>query len=167
MHWNEIDSHIAVFLAGLLGGEAQTVIKVYLALQTDGGRRSTIDTVTKLKLPATDLEQFQQIQLEIGRRYSERNKVVHGAWGTSPQYPDDLLWYDPRESAAALPQLMEADHPIALKAQLEEVNKGIRIYNERDLKDMVARFEETEEALKQFTAPHVGPIFRRMNQQLF
>jgi hypothetical protein len=81
MHWNEIESHIGVFLAALLGGEAQTVMKVFLALETDGGRKSTIDTVTKRKLSPDDLRQFQEIQRNIGSRYSERNKVVHGALG--------------------------------------------------------------------------------------
>jgi hypothetical protein len=67
MHWNEIEAHLAIFLAALLGGdEAQTVMKIFLALQTDGGRKSTMDTVTKLKLSADDLERFQEIQRDIG-----------------------------------------------------------------------------------------------------
>jgi hypothetical protein len=167
MSWNEIESHVGVFLAALLGDESQTVIKVFLALQTDGGRRSTIDTVTKLKLSPTDLERFQEVQHDIGRRYAERNKAVHGAWGTSYQYPDDLLWYDPRESVAALPDLMKAEDGNALKTTLAEVNKSIRIYNETDFKDIITRFEQTETALKAFTATYVGPLFQKMNRQRF
>jgi hypothetical protein len=163
MHWNEIESHIGVFLASLLGGEAQTVIKVFLALQTDGGRKSTIDTVTKLKLSPADLALFQEIQKDIGSRYSERNKVVHGAWGTSSSYPADLLWYDPRESVAALPSLIEANDRQTLEGRLNEVNKSIRIYTETDFKDIISRFESTEGALKEFTMPFVGPLFVKMN----
>jgi hypothetical protein len=165
MHWNEIESHMGVFLAALLGGEAQTVIKVFLALQTDGGRKSTIDTVTQLKLSPTDLARFQEVQRDIGGRYSERNRVVHGGWGTSDQYPENLLWYDPRESVAAFPDLMKADDGNALQAKLDEVNKSIRIYKEADFKDMITRFGQTESALKEFTAPFVGHLFKKMNEQ--
>lgn len=55
-HWNEIETHIALFVAALMGAaEAEIIIKVYLALQTDGGRKATIDTVAATKLPPTDL----------------------------------------------------------------------------------------------------------------
>ena len=165
MHWNEIESHTGVFLAALLGSEAQTVMNVFLALQTDGGRKSTIDTVTKLKLTENDLSRFQEIQKDIGSRYSERNKAVHGAWGISEQYPDDLLWYDPRESVAAFPSLVEAQDHNARKTTFDELNKSIRIYTETDFKNIISRFETTEETLKQFTRPFVQPLFERLNKR--
>src|SRR5712691_7157960 len=117
MHWNEIEAHIGTFLGALLGAgaEAETVMKVFLALQTDGGRKTTIDTVTKIKLPTADLDRFQEIRKDIGARYSERNKAVHGSWGISRHYADDLLWYDPRESVAVLPSLLAAEDRTTLR----------------------------------------------------
>jgi hypothetical protein len=166
MHWNEIESRLAIFLAALLGGEAQTVIKVYLALQTDGGKKATIDTVTALKLSPDDLVRFQEIQRDIGGRYSERNKASHGAWGTSPEYPDDLLWYDPRESVEMFPALMATmgdDKRAERRSLLEEANKSLRIYTEKDFKDILERFECTYAALLKFTEPYMKPLFEKMH----
>jgi hypothetical protein len=163
MHWNEIESHTGVFLAALLGGEAQTVIKVFLALQTDGGRKATIDTVSKLKLSTDDLERFQEIQRDMGTRYSERNKAVHGGWGISDAYPNALLWYDPRESVAMFPDLIAAADDAARQTRMDEVNKNIRIYVDADFKDIISRFVCTTKALKQFTAPYTEPLFVRLN----
>jgi hypothetical protein len=166
MHWNEIESRTAIFLAALLGGEAQTVIKVYLALQTDGGRKATMDTVAALKLLPDDLERFQEIQRDISGRYSERNKAAHGAWGISPEYPNDLLWYDPRESVQMFPALMATigdDKREDRRALLEEANKSHRIYTERDFKDILERFECTYAALLKFTDPYIKRLFEGMH----
>lgn len=163
-HWNEIESRSGVFLAALLGGEAQTVIKIFLALQTDGGRKAIIDTVTKLKLPSDDLEQFQEIQRDIGSRYAERNKAVHGAWGISDAYPKDLLWYDPRDSVGMFPGLAATPERPYRQAMIDELNKTIRIYTEADFKDILTRFKCTQAALEKFTQPWVAPLFEAMNK---
>jgi hypothetical protein len=166
MHWNEIESRLSIFLAALLGGEAQTVIKVFLALQTDGGRKATMDTVAELKLSPDDLKRFQEIQRDIGGRYSERNKAVHGAWGISPEYPDDLLWYDPRESVQLFPNLMATvgdDKRAERRALIAEMNKSLRIYTEKDFTDILMRFETTYSALEKFTEPYIKPLFERMH----
>jgi hypothetical protein len=165
MNWNEIESHLAVFLAGLLGGEARTVISVFLALQTDGGRKTTINVVTKLKLTPDDLVRFHEIQRDIGNRYSERNKAVHGAWGESPSYPDDLLWYDPRESVAAFPDFTSLP-PTERAVRFRELNKSIRVYKESDFIAIIERFESTLKSLKNFTDPFLTPLFEKMNKQV-
>jgi hypothetical protein len=103
--------------------------------KTDAGRKATLDTVTSLKLPAADLKRFQEIQKNIGGRYSERNKTVHGSWGISPEYPDDLLWYDPRETVAMFPELMATlgpDQRRERQAILDEQQKNLRIYGLKD-----------------------------------
>ncbi|MDO9298701.1 hypothetical protein [Bradyrhizobium sp.] len=152
-------------MASLMGGEAKTIIRVFLALQTDGGRKATMDTVTSIKLSERDLKRFQEIQKEIGGRYSERNKAVHGAWGTSPEYPDDLLWYDHRESVAMFPELMDklgANQRAERQAILDAQQKNLRVYNKRDFEDILARFETVYSDLETFTKPFVGPLFEQM-----
>ncbi len=165
MHWNEIEAHLAIFLAALLGGqEAQTVMKIFLALQTDGGRKTTMDTVAKLKLSPDDLERFQEIQRDIGGRYSERNKAIHGAWGISSDYPDELLWYDPRESTAAFPALIATASRAEWVSLMETVNKNIRIYRESDFTDILGRFNCTFLNLQKFTTPYMSPMIQKMNE---
>jgi hypothetical protein len=166
MHWNEIESRLGIFLASLMGGEAQTIVKVFLALRTDGGRKATLDTVTALKLKSADLQTFQEIQKDIGGRYGERNRAIHGAWGISPEYPNELLWYDPRESVAMFPQLMDSLGPDKFgerKALFDQQNKNVRIYTEQDFRDVMARFDATYAKLEDFTKPFVKPLFEQMS----
>jgi hypothetical protein len=163
MRWNEIESRLGIFLAALMGGEAKTIVSVFLALRTDGGKKATLDTVAELKLDPNDLREFQDIQEEIAKRYKDRNKAVHGAWGISPEYPNDLLWYDHRETIAMFPQLMlRASSSAARQTLLDEQQKSIRIYTERDLIDINARIQGTYQRLETFTARWVGPLFERM-----
>jgi hypothetical protein len=166
MHWNEIESRMAVFLAALMGAEAKTVIQVYLALQSDGGKRATIDTVTALKLQPDDLIRFQEIQKVLSARYSERNKAIHGAWGISSAYPSDLLWYDPRTTVALFPELMARLDP-SLKAErralMKEQQKNLLVYTEADFKDIIDRMERGYSELEAFTGRFVGPLFAKMH----
>lgn len=167
MHWNEIESRLGIFLASLMGGEAKTIVRVFLALQTDGGRRATLDTVASMKLPEDQLKRFQEIQKTLSSRYSERNKAIHGAWGISPEYPNDLLWYDPREGVSAFPDLMEKigdGRESERQAVLDELNTNIRIYKEQDFKDILARFENAYAELEAFTKPYIAPLFDKMNK---
>jgi hypothetical protein len=95
--WNEIEARISAFLAAILDAEAETVVTVYLALQNDGAKKAMIDTIASMKLTPPELTTFQEVQRTIGKRYSDRNNAVHGAWGVSETYPDALLWSDIRE----------------------------------------------------------------------
>ncbi len=163
MSWNEIESRLGIFLAALMGGEAKTIVSVFLALRTDGGKKATLDTVAELKLSPDDLKEFQDIQDEIAKRYKDRNKAVHGAWGISPEYPDDLLWYDHRETIAMFPDLMLRLSSSAARTKLlDEQRKSIRVYTEQDLVDINSRIQTTSKKLETFTARWVGPLFERM-----
>lgn len=164
-HWNEIESRIALFMAALMGGEAKTIVNVYLAIQSDGAKKATIDTVTELKLPLARLAEFREIQKDIGSRYAERNKAVHGSWGISPEYPDSLLWYDPRDTVALFPELMERldGSQLAERQKLvAEQRARLRIYTKTDLTDIIGRFEVTYSALEAFTTPFIAPLFDKM-----
>ena len=79
--WNEIEAQIAIFLAALLGAEASTVLTIFLAIQSDSAKRAVIDKIVLMKLDKTQQATFSTAMDLIGRRYTERNKCVHGAWG--------------------------------------------------------------------------------------
>lgn len=163
MHWNEIEAHIGVFISALLGAEVSIVMKIFFALNTDGGRKATIDTVTEQKLSREDLVRFREVQSSIARRYSERNRVAHGSWGISQSYPEDLLWYDGRSAVAAFPGLTHVSPEERLK-QIAEINKSILIYKETDFSDILFRMKETYAALKAITTPHLAPFMEQMNK---
>ena len=49
------------------------------------------------------------------------------------------------------------------RALLEEANKSLRIYTEKDFKDILERFDGTYSALLKFTEPYMEPLFRGMH----
>ena len=49
------------------------------------------------------------------------------------------------------------------RALLEDANKSLRIYNEKDFKDILERFDGTYSALLKFTEPYMEPLFRGMH----
>jgi hypothetical protein len=161
-HWNELEAQMAVLLAALLGSEAKTVISVFLALKADVAKKTTLDTVTELKLPPADLEKFREIQKTLGRRYSERNTAIHGAWGVSPEYPDKLLWSDIRDSTAMLTDIMPLSDPSKRAeriARMLEQQKRLMVYEERDFQDIVARMKAAITELGDFGRPYVRKAF--------
>lgn len=143
-------------MAALLKHEAQTVISIYLALTSDHAKRATLDTVIDLKLGAGDKAKFKAVMTNVSARYKERNKVVHGSWGTSPEYPDDLLWYDPKESTSMFPEMMALSYE-AKQARLKEMQKSLFVWKGTDFTNMIDRFKITHSELLSFTDSAVRP----------
>lgn len=160
--WNEIEAQIAIFLAALLGAEASTVLTIFLAIQSDSAKRAVIDKIVLMKLDKTQQATFSTAMDLIGRRYTERNKCVHGAWGFSTEYPDALLWTDIRETNILAVELMA----LAAKGDLDEqhrrmreAQRGILIYKENDFIDMYNRFVEAFNELNAFVGPFINKAF--------
>lgn len=154
--WNEIEARIAAMLAALLGTEAKTAVTIFLALQNDGAKRAAIDAICSLKLPPDDVAMFQTIQQKIGKRYTDRNRAVHGAWGISPKYPDQLLWADTREvtlfhvtmMGLPGPKNQEKRRKLNLKQQ-----QTLLVYSEQDFLDIEARIKSAYDELCVFSKP--------------
>lgn len=160
--WNEIEARIASFLSALAGGDA-TVISVFLAIKNDGAKRSTIDTISELKLSPDDHTRFQAILKLIGERYSDRNKVIHGAWGISKEYPDKLLWADIRETTLLHISVMNLS-PGERVAALIKAQKKISVYGMADFLEIEKRLMAAYEELRTFSRPFMqrafGPLSR-------
>jgi len=157
--WNEIEARIGALLAALVGAaEAETVISIFLAVKNDAARRATIDTVARLKMSDADRERFQEIMRIVGKRYDERNPIVHGAWGLSPSYPGAILWADIRETMMLHVRMMNAADDQGSEIRLAYQRK-ILAYNEADFLNIEKRFEETFGELAVFSKPIMEQAF--------
>jgi hypothetical protein len=160
--WNEIEARIAIFLAALLGAEASTVLTIFLTIQSDSAKRAVIDKIVSMKLDKTQQATFSTAIDLIGRRYSERNRCVHGAWGVSIEYPDALLWTDVRETNILAVELMALAAKNDFDGQhtrMRESQRGILIYKENDFIDMHNRFVEAFNELNASVAPFINQAF--------
>lgn len=164
--WNDIDARIGVFLAALLEAEAITVITIFTDLKSDIAKRSLINSVIGIKLTTAQKTQFEKILTIIGSRYDERNRVIHGAWGISQEFPDALLWSDIRETTNLAAELMRlnavGDIPGQHAAMLRQQKKTL-VYKQNDFIDMYNRLVDAFNELDAFVRPFVttafGPAF--------
>jgi hypothetical protein len=158
--WNEIEARISIFLAALLGGEASTVITIFLALKSDASKRQIIDSVVAMKLDDNLKPTFTDAMKVLGARSEERNRMIHGGWGVSNDYPDELLWSDVRETNIGVVEIMKLGAAGDTEGQLKfmrEQLKGVRVYEENDFIDIYNRMVD---AYNQLDAV-VGPIISR------
>jgi hypothetical protein len=108
----------------------------------------------------TEKNEFQAILQEISKRISERNDVIHGAWGISPSYPDKLLWCDPRDTTRAFVGVAEIARQLTTfdkwAGTLMELQKRILVYEERDFINIEQRLTTTGNRLLSFCAPFLS-----------
>jgi len=151
--WNEIEARVGALLAALVGaGEAETVISIFLAVRNDAAKRATIDTVVRLKMSEADQTRFQAIMKEVGRRYDERNIVVHGAWGISREFPDAILWCDIRETTMLHVEMMTVTEDRRTATLLASQRK-IMVYRAADFQAIEDRITATYDRLREFSKP--------------
>lgn len=160
-HWNDLEARIAVFIAALLQQEANTVMTIFLALTGDGPKRALMDAVASMKLKSEDLTLFQKVQSNISGRYGERNKIIHGAWGVSPDYPDQLLLGDFRDSISYMSGVAAGglNDPFAFINKTLEHQRKWQVWKEQDFLDVLSRMESARAELDQFTMPYISPFF--------
>ena len=151
--WNEIEARVGTLLAAVVGpAEAEMVISVFLAVKNDAARRATIDTVMRLKTSQADQTRFQEIMTAVGRRYDERNTIVHGAWGISPEYPDAILWCDVRDTMMVTVEMMTVEDD-KRTATLVAAQRKMRVYKEADFVAIENRISSTYDELRTFSRP--------------
>jgi len=154
--WNEAEARLWAFLAALVGDEANTVISIFLALQSDSARRATIETIASLKLTKIEQDEFDDIMSRLGKRNGERNAVVHGAWGISSKYPDNLLWADVRDTTklhVRMIQLSAPEHATERSELLIATQKSLMVYSKEDLANIIQRIQSDSDDLALFSKP--------------
>jgi len=164
--WNDLDARIGVFLAALLGAEAITVMTIYTDLKSDVAKRSLVKSVIGMMLSRDEKTEFERILATVGLRYDERNRVIHGAWGISLEYPDGLLWSDIRETTVLAAELMRLNAEGDISGQHAAVlrqQKKMLVYKENDFIDMFNRivdaFNELDKFVNETVSKAFGPSF--------
>ena len=163
--WNEIDANITMTLLALLGAEAKTGMSIYLSITNDGAKRAAMDAICRLKLSADDQDTMRSLLTKVGKRYADRNKVIHGAWGVSPVYPKELLWGDIREQILMHVGLLALTRPEDGKGRyrimVEHQNKYLEVWNLQDFENTEKRLRATLDDLAKFTRPILDRAFGR------
>lgn len=77
-------------------GPAAVAFRAWEAMDSLRPRLDFISRVGRTRLPDDLLKEFtSEVAKEIRSRAGERNRVVHGRWNVSPEYPEDLILVSP------------------------------------------------------------------------
>jgi hypothetical protein len=96
--WNDIDASTGMAMANILGLETPLGIKMYLGIENPGARREMLRDMAASRLTDSDQAAMGALLDEMGKRAVERSTVVDGVWGIAADFPDELIWQDPRDT---------------------------------------------------------------------
>jgi len=97
--WSGLEGHLSHMLSfGLFGlstdesAVAPVIGAVFATLESINQRLALTERVLKPRVSSTLHKHFvETIAPEVRKRAKERNAVVHGYWGISPEYPDHII----------------------------------------------------------------------------
>lgn len=95
-----LESRLSALLSLLSGGNPETTMAMFLAVNSADAQRSMLKAAATSVLKGQELETFNDLMDEFRTRYRERNKIVHGIWVVSNDYPDALLLAHSSDMAA-------------------------------------------------------------------
>jgi hypothetical protein len=142
--WSSLEGHLSGILSfGLFGfskdeaAAGPVVGVVFAALDSLSTRLMIVDNLLKPRV-APALHQYFVAELvpEIRKRAKERNAVVHGYWGTSPDYPNHII-LSPRGGGDFMQSI-----------QIEQ--SDYMLYSTTDLDDIAKRIKKTIDAISLF-----------------
>jgi|tagenome__1003787_1003787.scaffolds.fasta_scaffold20904241_1 hypothetical protein len=92
--WTRIETALADLFVVLLGREEEAALAVYLELIDRNVRKAAFDALARIKLDSGLVEEFELLYKKVAKHARKRNRIVHGYWAVSDNYPDGLLLFD-------------------------------------------------------------------------
>lgn len=89
--WARLETGLGLFLANMLGTEAQTGVAMYLSLVGSASQQSVFNAAAEARLDQRLAADVADLLKKVKFRAGERNKVVHALWGVSDSYPHGLI----------------------------------------------------------------------------
>lgn len=96
--WCHVEEFMLQMHVRLLGGEDEAATVAYLSLEGDGPKIAMLKSVAKFRLEPRYFDLFNAVLSLVKSAKKNRDKLVHWAWGYSPDLPDAYLLSDPRKN---------------------------------------------------------------------
>lgn len=90
--WAVLEASAGTCLGVLMRAEPRAAIAMLSKIQTATAKSQAIREVGKAVLAEAELAQLKDLFKRFDALAKRRNAVVHGLWGTTPQWPDGLVW---------------------------------------------------------------------------
>jgi len=92
--WAVLESTLGRLLTDFLDADIHIGAAMYTALTSSAAQFDALDAAANTALSGEALEMFQATMIVVRSAGKDRNKIVHGTWGVSPQVPGALIWRD-------------------------------------------------------------------------
>lgn len=93
--WAVLEAHVGTCLGVLMRAEPKAAIAMLSKVQTATAKSQAIRELGKAVLSDAELEQLKDLLKRFEAIGKRRNAVVHGMWGTTPEWPEHLVWAPP------------------------------------------------------------------------
>ena len=140
--WAQTDAHLGLVLVAMLKADAQAATAVYLALISGGVRNEALLVAAEFSLLEDVSAELRKILGKLRKSAKERNAIIHGLWGKSSDYPDELILQDSTDDIATRANLMAMARRgiILTDEQNEKAKRGrLMVYSEHDFVEIERR----------------------------
>jgi hypothetical protein len=150
--WTEIEVTLGILLSTMLHTEIRIGISMYLALKGSAAQDAVLSAAADAKLPIDLKREFAPLLRMIRKRAKERNDVVHGLWGVSPQLLDVLIHCPAGHFIRDLAQAYARHISFgADRGPRSEFVSVLKTYDARDFVEIISRLYDLKMQLKDFT----------------
>ena len=94
--WGNVESFLLNLFIELMGGPKEKAATVFLSLESRSARAAAIRSVAEL-LPDDQKNLLFAILAIAKSNGKSRDKIAHHTWGNSPDIPDALLLFNPKD----------------------------------------------------------------------
>lgn len=105
--WAVLEANMGACLGVLMRADPKAAIAMLSKVQTATAKSQAIREVGKAVLSDPDLKQLKELLKKFDAIGKRRNVVVHGMWGTTPEWPEHLVWAPPEVTTNTILGLLQ------------------------------------------------------------
>jgi hypothetical protein len=145
--WSNLEVMQGVIFTTMLGAEPEHGAAIYETIRSDNGRRDAFKAIADVSLKKAEDRIILEFILDRSRKAGRaRDQIAHSLWGTQEEFPDCLLFVDPKVMASTSIGLRSAER-IADKAEqvkaitsvMAQMRSGTTVWKEADFIDARVR----------------------------
>jgi hypothetical protein len=149
--WNSIELLMSMLLSFMLRTERRVGVALYFSAASLQLRLELIVATARVAAPSDKLKTIEELTAQVRKRSGDRNKLVHCAWATSPDFPDALIRTEPAVYLAAwMSEFERVSKELASESQSQrpanelrvKVVDGADVYREKDFREILERLDE-------------------------
>jgi hypothetical protein len=149
--WARIEVMLGFLLGEMLGTEARTGVRMYLALTGSSAQDASLSAAAEFCLSADLQEEFTSLRREVRSCARQRNTIVHGIWGVTPKLPTSLVYCPPNSLIQGIADAAQPNGTPQPEALSRSFMTDLLEYREKDFLNVIARLDATCEAIGKFT----------------